>query len=179
MDNLPDILAQQKRWSVTVPIPESHIFQLALEIENALSRNKDSAFRVIHQKAVVLLVLLCVELVPNEQGIVAVDGIASEAQITYSMGLAAIAEACIKDKSIARLAVSKFANLFHSSSNLRADTDFWVSLPRPICHAPSKQFSVAYKLFAMFLFFLNQRCWTQHYIQKSSTMHNFERGFSH
>lgn len=126
LDALVDMRSLQKRYESVFPGSPLHIIQKTLQIVRALS-NKKGVGVSLRNKAVTLLVLFCGEMASSPDSSPMLDSTDEETRRTYCVALATIAKACIGDRPLGRLAVSKLVDetsLLYPE--MPAETDIWV-----------------------------------------------------
>ncbi|KAJ4323015.1 serine/threonine-protein kinase M1 [Fusarium piperis] len=125
LDALVDMRSLQKRCESVFPGSPLHIIQQTLQIVRAL-RNKKGVGVSLCNKAVTLLVLLCGEMASSPDNSPMLDSTDEETRRTYCVALATITKACIGDRPLGRLAVSRLVDetsLLYPE--MPAETDIW------------------------------------------------------
>lgn len=137
LDALVDMRSLQKRYESVFPGSPLHIIQKTLQIVRALS-NKKGVGVSLRNKAVTLLVLFCGEMASSPDSSPMLDSTDEETRRTYCVALATVAKACIGDRPLGRLAVSKLVDetaLLYPE--MPAETDIWVGNYNQSCFAGS------------------------------------------
>ncbi|KAI8722117.1 Non-specific serine/threonine protein kinase [Fusarium sp. LHS14.1] len=125
LDALVDMRSLQKRYESVFPGSPLHIIQKTLQIVRALASKKGVGVS-LRNKAVTLLVLFCGEMASSPDSSPMLDSTDEETRRTYCVALATIAKACIGDRPLGRLAVSKLVDetsLLYPE--MPAETDTW------------------------------------------------------
>ncbi|PHH65261.1 hypothetical protein CDD81_3120 [Ophiocordyceps australis] len=128
MDAWLDMRQVQIRWQAVVknsPIP---LIELALSVAQSSLGNSDLA-ACLGNKAYVLLVLLCSEIISCPADLVRLDTAGKQSRLVYCKALVAIAEASLHSHVIGRLAASKLVHelrlLSPQHASIGQGTDVW------------------------------------------------------
>ena len=130
LDALMDLRLVQKRWEASSLSQPIFIINLIQDILTGVSDREEAAL-FPKDKAYVLLILMCSDLIASPRELVLIDASGDGARLSYCKALVAITQSSLQDKAIARLAESRLVNeLALLSSQYPAvgeNTDVWVS----------------------------------------------------
>ncbi|PHH78594.1 hypothetical protein CDD82_2953 [Ophiocordyceps australis] len=128
MDAWLDMRQVQLRWQALVKNSPMPLIKLALTVAQSGLGNSDLEVS-LRNKAHVLLVLLCSEIISCPTDLVRLDTAGKQSRLVYCKALVAIAEASLDSHAIGRLAASKLVHelrlLSPQHSSIGQGTDVW------------------------------------------------------
>lgn len=125
-DTFLDLRLAERRWQSLFPDSPTLVIEMTLKIIRAVCHKGDPVF-TLRNKACSLLVLLCGEMIPNPDSLITLHLTKPDVQRTYCVALLTIAQAAIRDFSMARLTASRLVNqLWLHFPSIPEETDTWV-----------------------------------------------------
>lgn len=129
LDSWLDLRCVQLRWDSVVETSAISLLGLALDVTKSLACSPIGSFNHL-EKAYVLLVLLCCDVVSNPGNLVSSESAGEESRSIYCLALIKIVEGSLQYPSIGRLAASKLVDELTLLSTqhvaVGADSDIWV-----------------------------------------------------
>lgn len=129
MDAFLDLRFVQKRWDLSYQSSPIPLIEIILDMKKDLDE-KNGLVPSIRDKAGVVLVLLCSEMVSSPGDLILMDSAGEKTRLSYCLALIAITKISRQSYSVARLAASKLVKeLTLLSSQFPAigeGTDIWV-----------------------------------------------------